>query len=324
MMQRGAWTFRYSLEGFLKRSLHSSEPKTLDELVDAVLREWAGPNERESREAIADRVSAALNARLSAFQKREDERFVLRRAASDELHDRAYAFLKEVGCPQKQGDILRHLQMVTGRGRGDLMSRINLDADARFVRLEGGEWLLSEWELLNDAIAALMVELGQRRAQAADLIALVVEEDAGRMDNAKFLPELDPRFTAHGDAIECLLVEPEAAAAVDMLAGTLQEDTEKMEEQQMNATETITHTEEKKIFQDIPTTELVQTALRLLTDVSAELQGRVADMPKEVLELFNLEDLHGIENLMQQRKRLEALSEDLQRVVAKWSEGAGV
>ena len=308
MLQQGAWTFRYSLEGFLKRALFAAEtPLAEQELIEAVLCNWAGSDEK-SRETLPDRVRAALRARSGAFRPEGEERWTLRDAQGDELHGGAYAFLKDTGAPQKQGDILRHLQTATGRGRGELMSRLDLEADQRFVRLETGEWLLTEWELINDAVAALMVESEQRRASLQDLLDLF-----GAEQGQQFLPELDPRFAVVENQVECLLVESLAAATAPHTY------VEESEEKTMNATATEVQQDEQET--KVPTHALVDMVLAQLTITAKELQSRNGEIPTEVMALFNQEDLKGIEALMLQRKRLEALAEDLQGLVRKWTEG---
>jgi len=336
MLQQSAWTFRYSLEGFLKRVLHKAAgPQNESELIESVLADWAGEDEK-SRESIPARVRASLQARNGAFQKQEEDRYVLRTQKADDLCDRAYRFLQESGAPKKHGDILRHLQQVTGRGRGDLMSRVDLDSDPRFVRLEGGEWLLTEWELVHDAIANLMVDLGQRRASREDLLTLIAEEDELRGKHFIFQPELDPRFAVVGDQVDCLLLESEAAESVektdDMEVETAEEaPTEETEERTMNdittafentevaataeATETVETTENR-----ISTSEIVDNALLQIAQLCADVQRRNEEVPNEVVTLFNLEDIEGIQSLMLQRKRIAALAEDLQAFIAKWSD----
>ncbi|KEO84452.1 hypothetical protein [Tumebacillus flagellatus] len=345
MLQQGAWTFRYSLEGFLKRVLRvAAGPMSESELVDAVQSQWAGLGEK-SLDSIPDRVRAALQSRNRSFLKLEDERYELRNAAEDELGERAYEFLKESGRPEKQGEILRHLQQSTGRNRGELMSRVDLDSDPRFARLESGEYLLTEWDLIHDAVAELMVELGSRRAQRTDLLELVNADGI-------FCPELDPRFAVAGEIVECLLVEPEAAATAELLTEaapaqpeaepeTQPLDTEldtehetdhvtehetdlETEESSMNALETTVETTVETTTDEtqpaVPTDKLVDVVLQQLTQAAEQLTSRNQELPNEVLSLFNLEDLKGIESLMQQRKRIGALAEDLSALVAKWRE----
>ena len=308
MVQQGAWAFRYSLEGFLKRTLFAAgTPLAEPVLISKVASNWAGSDEI-SRDTLPDRVRAALRARSGAFRPEGEESWTLRDALGDDLHSGAYAFLKDVCAPQKQGDILRHLQGVTGRGRGELMSRLDLEADLRFARLETGEWLLTEWELINDAVAALMVESEQRRASLQDLLDLF-----GAEQGQQFLPELDPRFAVVGDQVECLLVQ--SLAAVTAPHTYLEES----EEKTMN--ETAVEFQQAEQETKVPTHALVDMVLAQLTITAKELQTRNQEIPTEVMVLFNEEDLKGIEALMLQRKRLEALTEDLQGLVRKWTEG---
>ena len=189
------------------------------------------------------------------------------------------------------------------------MSRLDLEADQRFARLETGEWLLTEWELINDAVATLMVESEQRRASRQDLLDLF-----GAEQGQQFLPELDPRFAVVGDQVECLLVESFAAATAPHTY------LEESEEKTMNATEVEFQQQEQQETK-VPTHALVDMVLAQLTITAKELQTRNQEIPTEVMALFNEEDLKGIEALMLQRKRLEALTEDLQGLVRKWTEG---
>jgi hypothetical protein len=317
MLQQSAWTFRYSLEGFLKRLLHGREAGLGEsELVEAVLSGYAAGDEK-SLETIPARVRAALNAAHGAFVKTDDERVVLREPLTDELTEQCYRFLQSKGRPQKNGEILRHLQEVTGRGRGELMSRVDLDRDPRFVRLENGEWLLTEWELVNDAVAALMTELGQRRADRSDLLALLAEEEHWRGKTLIFYPENDPRFAVSGETVECLLVDQEAAERTKPIVDLSTESKEDSDMSETMMMDTVI-TEEKK-ESDAKDDALIDSVLAMLTQAIATLNERNQEIPNEVLTLFNLEDLQGIEKLMTQRKRLMALAEDLQALVAKWS-----
>ncbi|ASS75133.1 hypothetical protein CIG75_09170 [Tumebacillus algifaecis] len=312
MLQQSSWTFRYSLEGFLKRVLHCAPcPLTAEGLVETVLSDWAGPE--QSRESIAARVRASLEATNGAFASVGNDKFTLRQTAGDDLQNHAYHFLKKTKRPQKQGDILRHLQQVTGRGRGELMSRVDLDCDPRFARLDGGEWLLTEWQPANDKIVQMMQARGIRRADSVDLLELVNEE--AEQEYHIFYPEYDPRFALVGTVVECLLVELEAAA-------TAEDTGMKTEEDNMTTTEQATVTSQATETTDlsaISTHQLVATVLKQLTDVSNELKQRNQDIPNEVLTLFNSEDLAGIEVLMGERKRVGALADDLALFVSKWS-----
>lgn len=341
MLQQGTWTFRYSLTGFLKRALYVAQaPCSVEELVAAVMEKWAGPDE-QTRDALHSRVHASLTMAGGAFASLDGDKHALRQTGGDELLDLAHAFLRVTGRPQKNGEILRHLQQATGRGRGELMSRVDLDSDPRFARLDGGEWLLTEWEPANDTIVQLMVEMGQRRAHRADLLALIREEEPFQGKHIIFHPELDPRFAEVGEQVDCLLVEDEAAAAAATEEADIAEDhtaqdkilEEQTEEPNMNETATIDNQVTETVdtaetaaqasangIAGIPTAQLVDTILQQLAGTAHELNGRNEQLPNEVLTLFNSDDLQGIEKLMLQRKRIAALSEDLQALVAKWSD----
>jgi hypothetical protein len=170
MLQQGSWSPRLSLEGFLKKTLHDSPlPLSSEELVHMVQQEWLEPGDK-AHDSIAERVRAVLTAVNSAFAER-DGTFSLAPHPGDELHQLAYLYVKESGTPQKYRDILQHLQLVTRRSRGDLMSRVDLDRDCRFARLESGEWLLTEWKWIDDGIADDhgQLSMGLERATASAL-----------------------------------------------------------------------------------------------------------------------------------------------------------
>ncbi|HEU4965277.1 MAG TPA: hypothetical protein VFV52_15720 [Bacilli bacterium] len=327
MLQQGTWTFRYSLSGFLKRALFVAQaPCSEEELVAAVMEKWAGPDE-QAPDAIAGRVRASLTMAGGAFAAVEEDKFTLRQTGGEELLDLAHEFLRDTLRPQKNGEILRYLQQATGRGRGELMSRVDLDSDPRFARLEGGEWLLTAWEPANEAIVQLMVEMGQRRADRADLLGLIEEEAPFLGKQIIFHPELDPRFAVIGEQVDCLLVEDEAAATTEapeeatlanQTEGSTMNETASMETEVTESNEA-TATDASCIA-GIPTSQLVDAVLAQLNKAAGELGERNEQLPNEVLTLFNSDDLQGIEKLMLQRKRIAALAEDLQAVVAKWSD----
>ncbi len=312
MLQQGSGALRYSLEGFLKRVLHCAPcPLTEEGLVEAVLSDWAGPD--QARESISARVRASLQATNGAFTSVAEDKYMLRHAVGDDLQNLSYQYLTETGQPQKLGDILRYLQKVTGRGRGELMSRVDLDCDPRFVRMDGGEWLLTEWEPVNDHLARLMVERGQRRGELSSLLALLGEEQDTHQYQI-FYPEYDPRFTVNGDVVECLLVEREVAVASNLDTNLEEEKVEELKTEQTLMTQKLDE------LASVPTPQLVAAALQHLSLLSAALQERNQAIPNEVLTLFNSEDLAGIESLMGERKRVGALADDLASFVTKWSE----
>jgi DNA-directed RNA polymerase delta subunit len=116
---------------------------TVDELLAAVR---AMGRDDLPEDSLRQRLEAALTTGSGAFVAAEGG-WRLRTETHSELNDLAYAYLAEQGKPAKFGDILRHLQGVTRRSRGDLMSRVDLDGDWRFARLESGEWVLTDWSL---------------------------------------------------------------------------------------------------------------------------------------------------------------------------------
>ncbi|MBX6394243.1 MAG: hypothetical protein IRY98_00775 [Alicyclobacillaceae bacterium] len=135
-------SYRYSIEGSLKRVLFEARrPMTVDELLAAVR---AMGRDDLPEDSLRQRLEAALTTGSGAFVAAEGG-WRLRTEVHSELNDLAYAYLSEQGRPAKFGDILRHLQMVTRRSRGELMSRVDLDGDWRFARLESGEWVLTDW-----------------------------------------------------------------------------------------------------------------------------------------------------------------------------------
>jgi len=255
-MEQVAWTFRYSLEGFLKRTLFVAQtPREEAALVEAVLASWARPDE-VARETLPERVRAALQAKTSAFRQTEEGEWQMRLPSEDDLQLRALRYLQETGTPQKQGDILRHLQAATGRGRGELMSRLDLDSDPRFARLEMGEWVLTEWELpthMNEVAAATMMNDETEVPNMSELATVDTLKEIAA-DNAK-----------------------------------------------------------------LPVAKMIEGVLTLVNQMATDLSARNRGLADEVVSLFDSEDLDGIKVLMGERKRLEALSVDLEALVAKWS-----
>ncbi|MBE3551290.1 MAG: hypothetical protein IMX06_00220 [Kyrpidia tusciae] len=142
MADKAALSYRYSIEGSLKRALFlAGHPLTMSELAAAV--KALGRSEL-SDEDLQARLQAALTTAAGAFEY-EDGAWRLRKNGGSELGDLALQFLRQAGHPMKFGDILRHLQSVTRRSRGELMSRVDLDGDPRFARLDSGEWVLTDW-----------------------------------------------------------------------------------------------------------------------------------------------------------------------------------
>lgn len=231
MLQRTSSPLRYSLEGFLKRLLyvHGGPMKEAD-IIQSVKDHWFTDGEK-SKEKITERVQKILS--TGPFAQKEGG-YVLQEAIHDEWHDIAYQFLAQGNMPQKQGEILRYLQQMTKRSRGELMSRIDFDADGRFARLESGEWVLTEWQLINDEEEQIVMK--------------------------------------------------------------------EMEGQPMNGN------------QDLVTTILSQMASYL-----KQLEERNRQIPEEVMRYFHMDDLKGIEQLMQERKRNVDFFNDLQELMKKWN-----
>jgi hypothetical protein len=99
----------------------------------------------------------------------------------------------------------------------------------------------------------------------------------------------------------------------------MSENTTAFENNEVAATaeaEVTTATEETRIA----TAELVDNVLLQLAGLCADVQRRNEELPNEVVNLFNLDDLEGIQSLMLQRKRISALAEDMQALIAKWSD----
>ncbi|MDI3327401.1 MAG: hypothetical protein QJR06_02515 [Alicyclobacillaceae bacterium] len=141
MAETATRPIRYSIEGGLKRALFEARrAMTLDELLHAV-REMGRSDLTD--EELRQRLEHALTSGSGAFLRTEDG-WTLNRAAGSELNDLAYAYMAAGNQPVKLGDILRHLQTATHRSRGELMSRVDLDGDWRFARLENGEWVLTD------------------------------------------------------------------------------------------------------------------------------------------------------------------------------------
>ncbi|MDI3256210.1 MAG: hypothetical protein QJR01_00530 [Kyrpidia sp.] len=142
MSDTAARSYQYSIEGSVKRVLFlAGRPMTVGELSEAV--KALGRNDL-SEEDLRGRLEAALTTGTGAFECVEGA-WRLRRGTQSELNDLAHDYLQQAGRPMKFGDILRHLQTMTHRSRGELMSRVDLDGDWRFARLASGEWVLTGW-----------------------------------------------------------------------------------------------------------------------------------------------------------------------------------
>jgi hypothetical protein len=122
MLQHVSWSLRYSLEGFLKRTLYVlNEPMKEEDIVRIVKDHWLAVDDK-NKDTVEARVHMALSTENGVFEK-TGNRYTLRAHVPDELHDIAYSFLAEQKFPQKHGELLRYIQHVTKRSRGELMSR---------------------------------------------------------------------------------------------------------------------------------------------------------------------------------------------------------
>lgn len=231
MLDYTVWGPRYSLEGTLKRLLYTNaHPLSEEELATALIHHNR-ISEPKTKETIPTRICKALTAPHSAFE-RSGNGWTLRQSGEDPLHEEVYRLFRKP-FPLKQGEILRLLQQRTNRSKGELMSRIDLERDWRFSRLEEGDWVLTEWDLHTDTGAV--------------------------MERAK-------------------------------------------EETAMK--------EQKDIVTSI-ITELEATIMKL--------QARDEEIPQDVIRKFESEDLQSIRDLMEERKKIISMANDLQLLVAKWS-----
>ncbi|GAX90602.1 hypothetical protein [Effusibacillus lacus] len=230
MLQQTLWSFRYSLEGALKRILYLSHSPLAVEDLEAVLAKGDLFHEQKSRESLRVRINKALNAPHGAFSFVESG-WTLRQTECDALHDEIFALVSQNRRPIKQGEILRILQQRTQRSKGELMSRVDLESDWRFARLEEGDWVLTEWNLesLHEPVDISKEEIVV--TQQSDLIKLITTE---------------------------------------------------------------------------------------MEEYVSQLQQRTVEIPQEVVEKFNREDLKAIELLMEEKKQIAGFLDDLQQLLDKW------
>ncbi|GIM48234.1 hypothetical protein DNHGIG_37830 [Collibacillus ludicampi] len=305
MLQHVSRSLRYSLEGFLKRTFYVyNEPMTEEDIVQIVKEHWLAMDEK-NRDTIEVRVHMALSTESGVFE-RKGNRYVMREHVPDDLHDLAYKFLAEKMYPQKHGELLRHIQQVTKRSRGELMSRVDFERDWRFARLTSGEWTLTEWSIINDEVVDLMTTLNVRNANRQELLELVAVDSKG--ETIVFFPELDPRFQVGSDGqIELLAFqdppsnEAKASDKRDKESHFMLNN-EETEEKYMTA---------KK--------DLIASILMELEAYLNRLEERDQQIPQEVMAYFHNDDLKGIERLMQERKRNAEFSTDLQELLKKWN-----
>ncbi|UOF89762.1 hypothetical protein LSG31_18085 [Fodinisporobacter ferrooxydans] len=125
--------------------------------------------------------------------------------ASD-LHTVIVTYLEQTHRACTFADILEHLQDTTRRSRGELMSRINLENDSRFIRISDQLWGLADWNhqllhndyrqgeermLKNDVIAPLLQLMSETLSQIqnseqdipSQVISLFESEDIQGIQN---------------------------------------------------------------------------------------------------------------------------------------------
>jgi hypothetical protein len=231
LLDHTVWGPRYSLEGTLKRILFINARSLSEEELATVLLQNYRISEQRTKEPIRTRIHKALTAPHSAFEQNGNG-WTLRQTGEEPLHEEVYRLFQKQ-MPLKQGEILRLLQQRTNRSKGELMSRIDLERDWRFARLEEGDWVLTEWDLHT-----------------------ATEEV---MERTK------------GEGI-------------------------------MNGQ------------QDIATSIIME-----LEAYITKLLVREQEIPQDVIRKFESEDLQSIRKLMEERKRVVSMANDLKVLVAKWS-----
>lgn len=231
MLDQMMWGLRYSLEGALKRILYvHARPLSEEELEAELSQDYLIPEQR-SNESLRTRIHKALTSPHGAFVP-AGQGWTLRKAEEDPLHEEVYLLFQKC-VPLKQGEILRLLQHRMHRSKGELMSRIDLERDWRFARLEEGDWVLTEWDLhtiwkaANEPAREEVVMNGQ-----SDIVSAIIAE------------------------LEANIVK---------------------------------------------------------------LQAREQEIPQDVIRKFESEDLQSIQKLMEERKRVVSMAEDLKALATKWS-----
>lgn len=230
MLNQMVWSLRYSLEGALKRVLFvCGQPQSEADLEREILQHHSF-FEHRSREPLRTRIQKALTATHGCFVQNESG-WTLRELEEDPLHEEIYRLFQEQN-PLRQGEILRLLQQRTHRSKGELMSRIDLERDWRFARLEDGDWVLTEWELNT------------------------------LTESTKSIKE-EPAMNQQTDIVSAIIIE--------------------------------------------------------LDEYFAKLQARDQEIPQDVIRKFESEDLAAIQALMEERKRVTGLLEDLKTLTDKWN-----
>lgn len=174
MLQQLIWSLRYSLEGALKRVLYENQGSLPADVLETILSDNYSFREQKSKESLRMRIHKALHAAHGAFIQ-DNDLWTLRQAEYDALHNEIYDLFLQLRRPLKQGELLRLLQQRTHRSKGELMSRVDLESDWRFARLEDGDWVLTEWDL--DSIdESQQVKEETAMNNQTDLITLISAE----------------------------------------------------------------------------------------------------------------------------------------------------
>lgn len=212
-------TFSYSLEGALKRILFES-PGSLseNEIVSNVETNYS-IGEIRAKEPVRARIHKALTAPHSPFVE-DNGGWQLGSANGEPLHDVTYQLFRELQHPLKQGEILRLLQQRTHRSKGDLMSRVNLESDWRFARLEEGDWVLTEWDMTgsrqtsaaeNSQLSAPKEEISSMKSNdIVTSIAVELQEHLNHLDKRQQEIPQEVIQSFHSEdlkSIESLMVE---------------------------------------------------------------------------------------------------------------------
>jgi DNA-directed RNA polymerase delta subunit len=147
-----------------------------------------------------------------------------------DLHDEVYRYLQQVQHPCTLHEILEHLQEVTNRSRGELMSRIALEQDSRFVKRQDRYWGLA---------------------------------------NAHTPQQQQIDFDNQG--------------VTEML-----------------------------------NQEIIAPLLQLMSETLTQMKQTEQEIPNKVIELFESEDIEGIQKLLEEKKKFTEFTSDLREFLNKW------
>ncbi|BCJ85345.1 hypothetical protein [Effusibacillus dendaii] len=171
---------RYSLEGALKRIFYLRRSSLSIEELETILMDEYSFRESRSKESLRIRLQKSLQAQHGPFVS-DGDRWRLREVDADALHQEIYDLFQQSKQPMKQGELLRMLQQRMNRSKGELMSKVDLQRDWRFARLEEGEWVLTEWDLDTVDVPKKGKE-ETKVSQTNDIVELVTHELEGYLD----------------------------------------------------------------------------------------------------------------------------------------------